>query len=349
MFVDEATLEVTAGDGGDGAVAFRREKFVPRGGPAGGDGGKGGDIVFVASHNCNTLSDFRHVRHLKARKGANGGGNNMSGKDGEDIVVELPVGTIITDLSTGDVVADLTEAGQRVVIAKGGDGGYGNSRFATPTNRTPRKFIPGWPGQHRRVHLELKLIADVALVGYPSVGKSTIIAALSNARPKIADYPFTTLIPNLGVVQWAEYKEFVIADVPGLIEGASEGHGLGTQFLKHIERTNVVAHIIEVVPQLEDQPQDRDPIKDYHRICHELETFNPEILERPQIVVLNKVDLPFAAQQEDALRHYFEDELNLPFIAISAAAHINLDELKIRLGQAIEAGGFDAKKEFWEA
>lgn len=348
MFVDEATVEVSAGDGGDGAVAFRREKYVPRGGPAGGDGGKGGDVIFVASHNANTLADFRHVRHLRAQKGAQGGGNNMSGKSGEDVVVELPVGTLITDLATGEIVADLIEAGQRVVVAKGGDGGQGNARFATARNRTPRKATPGWPGEEKKLQLELKLIADVALVGYPSVGKSTIIAALSNARPKIAAYPFTTLVPNLGVVRWADYKEFVIADVPGLIEGASEGHGLGIQFLKHVERTNLIAHVIEVVPQLEGQETERDPIQDFHRICKELASFNPEILERPQIVILNKADLPFVSDEIERLRAYFEEEEKLPFIAISAAAHQNLAELQLMLGTALENAGFGKQKEFWE-
>jgi len=348
MFVDEATVDISAGDGGDGAIAFRREKYVPRGGPAGGDGGKGGDVIFVASHNANTLADFRHIRHLRAEKGAQGGGNDMTGKGGKDVVVELPVGTIVTDQGTGEILADFVEEGQRVIVAKGGDGGYGNAKFATARNRTPRKALPGWPGEHRRVNLELKLIADVALVGYPSVGKSTVIAALSNARPKIAAYPFTTLVPNLGVVRWADYKEFVIADVPGLIEGAHEGHGLGIQFLKHIERTNLIAHIIEVVPQLEGHETERDPIQDFHRIRHELTVFNPELLNRPQIVVLNKIDLPFVASEEDRLRSYFEGELGLPFVAISAAAHQNLVELQNMLGNAIESGTFKKAKEFWE-
>ena len=349
MFVDEAQVDVAAGDGGDGAVAFRREKFVPRGGPAGGDGGKGGDVIFVASNNCNTLHDFRHVRHLRGERGSDGGTNNKSGKGGNDAVVEVPVGTLITDRETGELLADLTEPNQRFVAARGGDGGQGNARFATSTNRTPKRATPGWPGETKRLHLELKLIADVALVGYPSVGKSTIISVLSNARPKIADYPFTTLIPNLGVVKFGDFGEFVIADVPGLIEGAHEGQGLGTQFLKHIERTNLIAHIIEVTPQLEGHETTRDPIEDFKRINLELEKFNPDLADRPQLVVLNKCDLPFAQAEEPRLRAYFVDELGLPFVAISAAAHQNLDELRNRLGEAVARNSFVAPKEDWES
>lgn len=349
MFVDEAKIEVSAGDGGNGAIAFRREKFVPRGGPAGGDGGKGGDVIFVASTNCNTLSDFRHVRHVRGERGADGGTNNKSGKQGADAVVEVPVGTLITNADTHELLVDMTEPGQRFVAAKGGDGGHGNARFATSTNRTPKRATPGWPGEKLTLHLELKLIADVALVGYPSVGKSTLISVLSNARPKIAEYPFTTLVPNLGVVKFGDYGEYVIADVPGLIEGAHEGQGLGTQFLKHIERTNLIAHIIEVTPQLQGHETQRDPIEDFNRINDELKKFNPELARRPQLVVLNKIDLPFTASQEERLRAYFVDELGLPFVAISAAAHQNLDELRNRLGEAVARQSFVVPKETWES
>jgi GTP-binding protein len=349
MFVDEAEIEITAGDGGHGAVAFRREKFVPRGGPAGGDGGKGGDIIFVATNNCNTLSDFRHMRHLRAEHGKNGGTNNMSGRGGPDVVVNVPVGTIITDVETGEILIDFDHPDQRFLAARGGDGGQGNSNFATATNRTPKRATAGWPGVHRRLHLELKLIADVALVGYPSVGKSTIISVLSNARPKIADYPFTTLVPNLGVVKFGDYGEYVVADVPGLIEGAHEGHGLGIQFLKHIERTNLIAHVIEVTPQLEGHETERNPIADFEHINNELEKFSRGLKETPQLVVLNKVDLPYAADQLENLRAHFEDELGLPFVAISAAAHINLDELRNRLGEAVAKKSFQPVKEAWES
>lgn len=348
MFVDEAEIEIHAGAGGDGMVAFRREKYVDNGGPAGGDGGKGGDVVLVATHNCHTLYDFRHKRTVKAEKGKGGGPNNMTGRSGPDAIVYVPVGTIVTDADTQEVLADLTVEGEKLVVAKGGDGGFGNSRFTTSTNRTPRKCTPGWPGEDRRLHLELKLIADIALVGYPSVGKSTLIAALSNARPKIAAYPFTTLVPNLGVVKWKDYGEFVIADVPGLIEGAHEGHGLGTQFLKHIERTNLIVHLVEVTPQLEGHEDERDAIQDFHRICNELYKFNPELEKRPHLVVLNKADLPFVQEREEELRAYFEGELKMPFISISAVARLGLDELINRMGNAVDKGQFTAEKEHWE-
>ena len=346
MFVDEATFTATAGDGGDGIVAFRREKYVPRGGPAGGNGGKGGDVVLVATTNCNTLADFRHKRHIKAKKGRNGGPNNMTGANGDDAIVEVPVGTLVYDEETGEELADLTEEGARLVVARGGDGGFGNSHFKTAKRRAPKHATPGFPGEERGVRLELKLIADVALVGYPSVGKSTIIAALSNARPKIADYPFTTLVPNLGVVPFGDFGEYVIADVPGLIEGAHEGHGLGIQFLKHIERTNLIVHVLEVTPQLEDHPDDRDPIEDFERLQNELREYNPEILERPAIVVLNKIDLPFASEREPGLREHFEG-LGYPFLAVSAATGQNMTELKNRLGEAVSRGQFD-RREDWE-
>ena len=346
MFVDEAKVLVRAGRGGSGLTTFRREKYVTRGGPSGGDGGKGGDVIIVASHNCNTLSDYRHTPLVKADNGRPGGPNNMTGRNGEDVILEVPVGTLIWDEETGEQLVDLTVADQRYVVAKGGDGGFGNTRFKTSTNRAPRKSTEGWPGQERDLRLELKLIADVALVGYPSVGKSTIIAALSNARPKIADYPFTTLVPNLGVVRFGAYSEYVIADVPGLIEGASDGQGLGIQFLKHIERTNLIAHVIEVTNQLEGQEDERDPIEDFARIQTELVSYDPALGERPMVVVLNKVDLPWVAEREAELRAHFEGE-GYTFIAISAASHTNLDELRNTLGEAVGSGQFDTREE-WE-
>lgn len=351
MFVDEATLHIQAGRGGDGTVAFRREKYVPRGGPSGGDGGKGGDVVFVATHNAHTLAAFRHKRHIRSESGQAGGPKNMSGRGGKDEIVEVPVGTLLIDIETGAQVADLTHEGQRFIAARGGDGGKGNQHFASSRNRAPRKATQGFPGEQCSLKLELKLIADVGLVGYPSVGKSTLVAALSNAQPKIAAYPFTTLTPNLGVVRWHDYQEFVIADIPGLIEGAHEGQGLGIQFLKHVERTNVLVHVLEVTEQLEDNPDGRGPIKDYEVLCRELEKFNADLLERPQLVALNKVDLPRVRERADEIRAHFEG-LGLECFEISAAGHIGLEELKERLGQMVlgdkvETNGDDGL-EWWE-
>jgi GTPase len=350
MFVDEAEVTVSAGRGGDGLVAWRREKFVPRGGPAGGDGGKGGDVRFVATTNVNTLSDFRHVRQIKAESGRPGGPNKMSGKQGDDAIVYVPVGTMIIDAETDELLADLTEIGQEIIIAEGGQGGLGNQHFATSRNQAPRKFTEGKPGQFFRLKLELKLIADIGLVGFPSVGKSTLISMISSARPKIAAYPFTTLVPNLGVVKWKNMREFVVADIPGLIEGAHEGHGLGIQFLKHIERTNLIVHIVEVVPTLEDQPTDREPIRDFEIIQSELEKFNPELLEHPQLIVLNKVDLPYVRAEVERLEAYFAGELGMPFLPISAATGENIEELKDLLGHAVAEGRFgkDMEREPWE-
>lgn len=348
MFVDEAQIEVLAGRGGDGMVSFRKEKYINRGGPNGGDGGKGGDIVVVATHNANTLHDFRHKRRIKAASGRPGGTNNSTGANGDDVLIEVPVGTIITDADSGEVLADLTQDGQRVVVARGGDGGKGNSRFKSSTNRAPRRATPGFPGEERVLTLELKLIADIGLVGFPSVGKSTIIAAISSARPKIGAYPFTTLAPNLGVIDWKNGEPFVVADIPGLIEGAHEGLGLGTQFLKHVERTNLIVHVLEVTPSIEGVQPDRDPIKDFEVILGELEKFNPALLESPQMVVLNKCDLPFVAARIDELKTYFEVEQRLPFLPISAATGHHLDELKDRFQQAVDRGEFRAEKQPWE-
>ena len=334
MFIDEARIEVFAGDGGHGMVAFRKEKYVPRGGPSGGDGGRGGDVVFVARANVTTLAMFRYKRHIRADHGRPGGPKNMTGRSGKTLEFEVPLGTIIFDDETGQKLVDLTEDDQRFVAAKGGDGGQGNQHFATPRNRAPRRATAGWPGQKVVLRLELKLLADVGLVGFPSVGKSTLITALSSARPKIASYPFTTLVPNLGVVSWRDWKEYVIADIPGLIEGAHRGEGLGIQFLKHVERTNLLLHVLEVTPQLEGQEDGRDPIQDYELLCKELEAFNPELLERPQMAVLNKIDLPFVQAQEPRVREYFEAK-GIDFLSISAAASVRLDTLRDLLGEAV--------------
>ncbi|MFP4598026.1 MAG: GTPase ObgE [Persicimonas sp.] len=349
MFVDEAKINIEAGRGGDGVTAFRREKFVARGGPNGGDGGKGGDVVFVGTTNQHTLSTYRHQKHIRAENGEPGGSNNCTGADGEDRVLEVPVGTLVYDDDTGELIVDLVEEGQRVVVAEGGKGGLGNTRFKSSTNRAPRKSTPGKPGEERTLRLELKLIADVGLVGYPSVGKSTIISTVSSAKPKVAAYQFTTLTPNLGVVNWTPMDEFTIADIPGLIEGAHEGKGLGIQFLKHIERTNLIVHVLEVLPEAQAEAMDRDPIKDFETLRRELESYNPKLLDLPEMVCLNKVDLTHVAAKKDELRAYFEEEHGLPFIAISAATGEGLDEFKKMLGRAVKEDTFETDvKEWWE-
>lgn len=286
-FVDEVEIEVVAGDGGNGCVAFRREKYRPFGGPSGGDGGKGGDVVFVADERLGTLMDLRYRRKLAAPAGEHGRGKDQYGKGGEDLRVRVPVGTQVYDAESAELLADLSEPGQEAVIAHGGRGGRGNIHFATPTDRAPRRAEPGEPGEHRSLRLELKLLADVGLLGYPNVGKSTLIARVSRARPKIADYPFTTLVPNLGVVHRDVDRSFVIADIPGLIEGAAEGAGLGHRFLKHVERTRVLLHIVTLDPDPE-----REPARDFAVLMSELGRFDPELAERPMLVAVSKIDLP---------------------------------------------------------
>lgn len=283
-FVDEAVIEVVAGSGGDGAVHFRREAHVPRGGPDGGDGGRGGDVVAVADERVRTLLDHRYRRFYKARHGEKGGGSKATGKSGEDLLIPLPVGTIIFDEATGEVVADLTEPGERVILAEGGKGGKGNHHFRSSTRQTPAFAFEGRAGQERHLRLELKLIADVGLLGLPNAGKSTFIRQVSRSQARVASYPFTTLVPNLGVVRYRE-ATFVLADIPGLVEGAHEGHGLGDRFLRHVERTRLLLHLISLGPDAE------DPLKAYEVICGELEKHSPDLASRPQIVVLNKLDL----------------------------------------------------------
>jgi GTP-binding protein len=350
MFVDEAKIKVEAGRGGDGIASFRREKYEPRGGPNGGDGGKGGDVVLVATNNQHTLSAFRHQRSIRADNGQPGRSNNCSGAAGEEKRIEVPVGTIVFDDETGEALTDLIKEGQEFVVAEGGRGGLGNTRFKSSTNRAPRKSTEGKPGEAYMLRLELKLIADVGLVGFPSVGKSTIISTISSARPKTGAYHFTTLTPNLGVVSWNPLEEFTIADIPGLVEGASEGKGLGHQFLRHIERTNLIVHVIEVLPETEAEASGRDPIGDFEVIRNELSKYSENLRTHPELVCLNKIDLPFVADKADELRAYFEDELDLPFIAISAATMDNIDEFKTMLGRAVKEGSFEAvdEKEWWE-
>ena len=286
-FFDEARIEVTAGHGGAGIVSFRREKFVPFGGPDGGDGGRGGSIRAVADRNINTLVDYRYARKHVARNGERGRGSDQYGAAAPDIELRMPVGTQIHDEETGELIADLIEHGQLVVLAKGGDGGFGNIHYKSSTNRAPRQCTPGWSGEHRKLRLELKVLADVGLLGLPNAGKSTLIAAVSNARPRIADYPFTTLHPHLGVVRVAPEKSFVMADIPGLIEGAAEGAGLGHQFLRHLQRTRLLLHLVDVAPA----DPEADPVKGVRAIVKELARYDPGHAAKPRWLVLNKVDL----------------------------------------------------------
>jgi GTP-binding protein len=300
QFIDECTIDVRAGNGGDGKAAFRREPNVPRGGPAGGDGGNGGSVILVADAQLGTLLDLRYQKHYRAKHGEPGADRDKYGASADDVVVRVPVGTVVHDIDSNEPLADLSTVGQRYVAAQGGKGGRGNIHFATSTNQAPTKAEPGELGQERRLRLELKLLADAGLIGYPNAGKSTFISAVSRARPKIADYPFTTLVPNLGVVGLSGGRSFVLADIPGLIEGASEGHGLGHRFLRHVERTRVLLHLIEVSPE-----PGRDPLHDYDVINRELQRYSPELAERPQIVALSKRDLTETREALDSWREQF--------------------------------------------
>ena len=291
-FIDEAKIYVKAGDGGRGCVSFRREKFVPRGGPNGGDGGKGGDVVVRASSGRQTLLDLKYRQHHVVKHGGHGGGSNKTGRNSEDVEIPVPVGTIILDADTGEMLADLTTDGESCIVAKGGIGGKGNARFATSTNQAPRYAQGGIKGEERWIRLELKLLADVGIIGLPNVGKSTFISRVSAARPKIADYPFTTLTPNLGVVKYANLETFVIADIPGLIEGAHEGLGMGIQFLRHIERTSVIVHILDV-----SQESYISAWHNYETVNHELASFSPALMDKPQVVAVNKIDLPITRER----------------------------------------------------
>jgi GTP-binding protein len=293
-FVDEATIEVAAGDGGNGCASFRHEKYKEFGGPDGGDGGRGGHVYGVADDSLNTLVDFRFTRRFEAQRGEHGKGSDMFGVKGDDIILKLPVGTIVADAETDEVLFELLQPGEQVLLAKGGDGGFGNMHYKSSTNRAPRQKTPGWPGDRRTLKLELKVLADVGLLGMPNAGKSTLIAAISNARPKIADYPFTTLHPNLGVVRVGPEKSFVVADVPGLIEGASEGAGLGHQFLRHLQRTRVLLHLVDMAPFDESV----DPVAQVKAIALELKKFDPALYDKPRWLVLNKLDMVPADARE---------------------------------------------------
>src|SRR5881409_3376685 len=285
MFVDEVRIFVRSGRGGDGVCSFRREKYVPRGGPDGGDGGNGGNVIVVASGRLTTLLDLRYQQHYEAKPGNPGEGSNRHGRTAPDVIIHVPVGTVITDEATGETLADLTADGQSRVVARGGRGGRGNANFATSTNRIPTRTEPGTPGEERWLHLELKLLADVGLVGFPNAGKSTLIAAISAARPKIADYPFTTLTPNLGVADLGQFRTLVVADIPGLIEGAHEGHGLGIKFLRHVERTSLLIHLVDPT-----ENEGRDPFHDWQVINSELREYRAALEEKPQIVAVTKMD-----------------------------------------------------------
>ncbi len=326
MFIDEVKIELIAGSGGDGCMAFRREKFVEMGGPYGGNGGKGSDIIFKVDEGLNTLIDLRYQKQIKGKKGENGSGKGMHGAKADDIIVKVPLGTIITDLDTGLIIADLTKNGEEVVVASGGRGGRGNIAFATKANPAPHFAENGEPGEIRNVKVELKLLADVGLVGMPSVGKSTIISQISSAKPKIAAYHFTTLKPNLGVVK-ANDTSFVVADLPGLIEGASRGDGLGDQFLKHIERTRVIAHVIDM-----GATEGRDPYEDYLIINNELKQFNPNILDKPQIIIANKMDMPSSLSNLEK----FKNKVNVDIYPVEAINGNGLKEVVLALAKMLE-------------
>jgi len=321
MFIDEAKILVKAGDGGNGSVAFRREKFVPRGGPSGGDGGRGGNVYLESSPHLNTLLKFRYDREFRAARGGHGEGSNCHGQDGDDLTVAVPVGTVVLDADTREKLWDFDSPGKKILAARGGRGGRGNARFATSTHQAPRKATPGGHGVERRLQLELKLLADVGLVGFPNVGKSTLVTRLSAARPRIADYPFTTLEPCLGVVALDPDRSFVMADIPGLIAGAHEGKGLGMRFLRHVERTRLLLHLIDVA-----EHAGRDPVEDYRTILRELESFSPTVAAKPMLLVASRVDAAGEGDRLLALRDFCREQ-GKPLHEISSVTREGLDEL----------------------
>ncbi|HHV60545.1 MAG TPA: GTPase ObgE [Clostridiaceae bacterium] len=329
MFIDVANIYVKAGNGGNGAVSFRREKYIPAGGPDGGDGGCGGDVILEVDENIRTLMDFRYKRKYIAESGQNGSSQNRTGKDGENLIIKVPAGTIIKNTDTGDVIADLTKPGQTFIVARGGRGGKGNQHFATPTRQVPNFAKSGEIGEERNITLELKLLADVGLIGYPNVGKSTILSMVSAARPKIANYHFTTIEPNLGVVSVGEGSSFTMADIPGLIEGAHEGVGLGHEFLKHIERTKLLVHVIDIAGS-----EGRDPIKDFYDINRELERFNSALSKKPQIIAANKTDIPGYEENLEKLTEEMKDK-NIRVFPVSAAANKGLRELILHVWEML--------------
>jgi len=332
MFIDEARIYVKAGDGGNGCLAFRREKYVPRGGPSGGDGGRGGDVYMVANDQINTLLHFRFNPEHKAQRGRHGEGSDCTGQDGETIELQVPVGTVVYDEARGEKLHDFTHDGERVLVARGGRGGKGNARFATSTHQAPTEHEPGKPGQERRLRLELKLLADAGLVGFPNAGKSTLISRISAARPKIADYPFTTLEPNLGVVKMDDFRSFVVADIPGLIEGAHLGHGLGTQFLRHIERTKLLVHLVDV-----SDASGRQPVEDFETVMRELASFSPDLAQKPMLVVASKMDAAQDRERVASLKRLAEQH-GLPYFEISSATGLGIEALKHAIAERVLGG-----------
>ncbi|SMP14217.1 GTP-binding protein [Desulfurobacterium pacificum] len=327
-FIDKAKIFVQGGRGGNGCVAFRREKFVPKGGPAGGDGGKGGDVILEADRNVHTLLDFKYKRQYKAERGRHGEGSKKTGRSGKDLIIKVPVGTVVKDAETGEVLGDLTEHGQKLVVAKGGRGGRGNAAFVTPTRQAPDFAEPGEPGEERWIELELKLLADVGLVGFPNAGKSTLLSRITAAKPEIADYPFTTLRPILGVAKAGDYS-FVVADIPGLIEGAHAGKGLGHEFLRHVERTKLLLHLIDLTDPT------RTPEEAFEKINEELKLYSEELTQKPQIVVGTKIDALTDRSKIEKLKEYFNKK-GYPFFAISAVTGEGLDELMYFVAQKLK-------------
>ena len=329
MFVDYALIEAQSGKGGHGAVTFRREKYVPKGGPSGGNGGSGGNIIIKASNNLHTLLDFRYKKKYKAANGDNGGSSLKDGKNGSDVIIKVPVGTVVKDAETEKILFDLDENDKEVILARGGRGGKGNSKFATSTNQTPRTAEDGKPGEYKKVILELKLIADVGLVGFPNAGKSTLISKISAARPKIADYPFTTLEPNLGIVKYKDFKSFTVADIPGIIEGAAEGKGLGHQFLRHIERTRIILFLIEVTSE--------NLAKDFEILFNELKSYSPKLIQKKILVALSKADLIELEKVKEATQNKFQGIRERPLV-FSSVSGFGLDDLLDNLWKNLENG-----------
>ena len=328
-FIDQAKIYIKAGDGGRGCVSFRREKFIPRGGPNGGDGGRGGHITFIADSNVNTLLDIKLKQHYRAEKGEHGKGKDMHGRNGKDLVIRVPVGTMVKEFETGEMLADLIEEEQRFIIATGGRGGLGNAHFKSSTRRTPRFAQPGEPGEEKNIVLELKLLADVGLLGLPNAGKSTLISSLSSAKPKIADYPFTTLAPILGVVNYGDYGSFVIADIPGLIEDAHKGTGLGFQFLRHVERTSILLHLVDISDMAEG-----DPVENFKKINNELKLYSSDLMKKTQIVAATKLDIKGDGKRLDRLAQYCKDK-SYDFYPICSVTGDGLKELTSRLAEMV--------------
>ncbi len=336
-FIDEAVIQVTAGNGGDGCISFRREKYVPMGGPDGGDGGRGGNVIFHTRGGLTTLMDVRYHRHFKAGRGAHGKGKQMTGRAGKDRIILIPVGSVIFDANTNEQLADLDKAGIEWIAAYGGRGGKGNMRFVSATQQAPRKATRGGPGEQKRLRLELKLLADVGLIGLPNSGKSTLISAISNARPKIADYPFTTKVPSLGLVELASRGSFVVADIPGLIEGASQGAGMGVKFLRHIERTKLLVHLIDLA-----DPSHQDAAAAYTSIRKELEAFNPDLVKRPEIVVLTKMDLPEVREASNKARKELKALNAKNIYAVSAPTQEGIKEMLQGIWKELQSEGGNA-------